>query len=145
MAISVEALVWGLVSAVAAAVYTMKPKRLIRKWRATLIIGWGMLLGGLCLVPVCPPWLFEGRWEVLSALIYAYVIVFGTVLAFGCYLGSLKYIQPAEAGILGSVEPLSAIVLSIVFLGASFGLMDILGTSLIIGTVFLLARRKVSN
>ena len=145
MAISLEALIWGLVSAVAAAVYTMKPKRLIRKWRATLVIGWGMLLGGLCLVPVCPPWLFEGGWDVLSGLIYAYVIVFGTVLAFGCYLGSLKYIQPAEAGILGSVEPLSAIVLSIVFLGASFGLMDILGTGLIIGTVFLLARRKVSN
>ncbi len=140
MAISMEAFAWGLVSAVAAAVYTMKPKRLIRKWRATLIIGWGMLLGGCCLMPVCPPWLFEGRWDLLSALIYAYVIIFGTVVAFGCYLGSLKYIQPAEAGILGSVEPLSAIALSIAFLGASFGLMDILGTGLIIGTVFLLAR-----
>ena len=34
MAISVEAFALGLVSAVAAAVYTMKPKRLIRKWRA---------------------------------------------------------------------------------------------------------------
>ena len=144
MAISVEAFALGLVSAVAAAVYTMKPKRLIRKWRATLIIGWGMLLGGCCLMPMCPPWLFEGRWDLLSALIYAYVIIFGTVVAFGCYLGSLKYIQPAEAGILGSVEPLSAIALSIVFLGASFGLMDILGTGLIIGTVFLLASRKSS-
>lgn len=141
LAIPLEALLWGLASALAAAVYTMKPKRLIRKWRATLIIGWGMLLGGLCLMPLCPPWLVEGRWDMISWLAYAYVIIFGTVMAFGCYLGSLKYIQPAEAGILGSLEPLSAIILSIVFLGASFGLMDILGTALIICTVFLLAKR----
>ena len=141
LSIPIAALVWGLASAFAAAFYTMQPKRLIRKWRATLVIGWGMLLGGLALMPVCPPWLFSGTWSSLSALIYAYVIVFGTVIAFGCYLGSIKYIQPAEASILGSVEPLSAILLSIIFLDASFGSMDILGTALIIGTVFLLARK----
>ena len=78
---------------------------------------------------------------MLSGLTYAYVIIFGTIMAFGCYLGSLKYIQPAEAGILGSLEPLSAIILSIVFLGASFDLMDILGTALIVGAVVLLAKR----
>ena len=141
LTIPIEALLWGLASALAAAVYTMKPQRMILKWRATLIIGWGMLLGGFCLMPLCPPWLFDGRWELISGLIYAYVIIFGTIMAFGCYLGSLKYIQPAEAGILGSLEPLSAIIFSIVFLGMSFGLMDILGTALIVGAVVLLAKR----
>ena len=142
LAIPLAALLWGLASAVAAAFYTMQPKRLIRKWRATLIIGWGMLIGGLALSPLCPPWQFTGNWHWLSGLIYAYIIIFGTVTAFGCYLGSLKYIQPAEAGILGSLEPLSAIVLSILFLGANFGLMDMLGTGLILGAVFWLAGRK---
>jgi drug/metabolite transporter (DMT)-like permease len=64
------------------------------------------------------------------------------VAAFGFYLGSIKYIQPAEASILGSVEPLAAILLSIIFLSASFGLMELLGTALIIGTVSLLAKNK---
>lgn len=142
LAIPMAALLWGLASAVAAAFYTMQPKRLIRKWRATLVIGWGMLIGGLALMPLCPPWQFTGDFYWLSGLVYAYIIIFGTVTAFGCYLGSLKYIQPAEAGILGSLEPLSAIILSIIFLGASFGLMDMLGTGLILGSVFLLAGRK---
>ena len=141
LSISLTALWWGLASAVAAAVYTMKPKRLIRKWRPTLIIGWGMLVGGIFLLPVCPPWQFTGEWNMLSGIIYAYIIIFGTVTAFGFYLGSIKYIQPAEASILGSVEPLAAIILSILFLQASFGIMDFLGTFLIIGTVFLLAKR----
>lgn len=142
LAISPLALFWGLASAVAAAFYTMQPKRLIRKWRPTLVVGWGMLLGGLALSVVCPPWQFSGSWNTMAALIYAYIIVFGTVVAFGCYLGSIKYIQPAEAGMLGSLEPLAAIIFSMLFLGASFGLMDVLGTALILGTVFLLARRK---
>ena len=47
-----------------------------------------------------------------------------------------------KAGMLGSLEPLAAIIFSMLFLGASFGLMDVLGTALILGTVFLLARRK---
>ena len=141
LAIPLEALLWGLASAVAAAFYTMQPKRLIRKWRATLVVGWGMLLGGLALMPICPPWMFTGRWDSLSAIIYAYIIIFGTVTAFGCYLGSIKYIQPEEASILGSVEPLSAILLSVAFLNVSFGWMDILGATLVIGTVFLLAKK----
>lgn len=141
LSIPLDALLWGLLSAVAAAIYTTTPKRLIRKWRATLVVGWGMLIGGLVLSPLCPPWQFVGDWQALSALTYAYIIIFGTVVAFGCYLGSTKYIEPTETSILGSVEPLSAIVFSVIFLGASFGVLDIAGTLLIISTVFFLAKR----
>lgn len=141
LAIPAAAVLWGLASAVAAAVYTVTPKRLIRKWRATLVVGWGMLLGGLVLAFVYPPWEFAGTWNLTTGLIYIYIIVFGTVIAFGCYLGSIKYIQPAEAGILGSLEPLSAIILSVIFLGADFTVLDIFGTALILSTVVLLARQ----
>ena len=115
---------------------------MIRKWRATLVIGWGMLVGGIALSAVCPPWHFSGRWDGTAALIYAYIIVCGTVVAFGCYLGSLKYIRPTEASILGSVEPLTAILLSVLLLHIPFGLMDALGSALILSTVFLLAAAK---
>ncbi|MBP5200428.1 MAG: EamA family transporter [Schwartzia sp.] len=135
------AVLWGLLSAVSAAFYTVQPKRLIRKWRATLVIGWGMLVGGAVLSLFCPPWQFTGIWNGTAALIYAYIILFGTVMAFGCYLGSLKYIQPTEASVLGSIEPLSAILLSVLLLGTPFDVMDALGSALILCTVFLLARK----
>ncbi|WP_295099018.1 EamA family transporter [Selenomonas sp.] len=141
LSIPLAALLWGLGSAFAAAFYTTQPKRLIRKWRATLITGWGMLLGGLALMPVCPPWQFSGTWSSAAAITYAYIIIFGTVIAFGCYLGSIKYISPTETSLLGSIEPLSAIVFSILFLHASFAPMDYLGTALILGTVFVLAKK----
>ena len=141
LSIPLAALLWGLGSAFAAAFYTTQPKRLIRKWRATLITGWGMLLGGLALMPLCPPWQFSGTWNSLAAIIYAYIILFGTIIAFGCYLGSIKYISPTETSLLGSIEPLSAIILSMVFLNASFAPLDYLGTALILGTVFVLAKK----
>ena len=78
----------------------------------------------------------------MAALIYAYIIVCGTVVAFGCYLGSLIYIQPTEASILGSVEPLSAIALSVLLLHIPFEIMDALGSALILCSVFLLARKS---
>ncbi len=142
LSIPVVAVVWGLLSAVSAAFYTVQPRRMIRKWRATLVIGWGMLVGGIALSAICPPWHFSGRWDGTAALIYAYIIVCGTVVAFGCYLGSLKYIRPTEASILGSIEPLTAILLSVLLLHIPFGLMDALGSALILSTVFLLAAAK---
>ncbi len=42
-----------------------------------------MLLGGLALSFLCPPWDFVGIWHLLAGLTYAYIIIFGTVVAFG--------------------------------------------------------------
>ena len=77
----------------------------------------------------------------MSLMIFFYVILFGSVLAFWFYLGSTKYIQPGEAGVLASVEPLTAIVLSVLLLGSSFGWLDFLGSACILLTVFILAHR----
>ena len=142
LSIPAAAVAWGLLSALSAAFYTVQPRRMIQKWRATLVIGWGMLLGGVALSAVCPPWEFSGRWDGTAALMYAYIIVCGTVMAFGCYLGSLKYIRPTETSVLGAVEPLTAILLSVLLLHIPFGLMDAMGSALILSTVFLLAAAK---
>src|SRR5690606_8973394 len=47
LAISPIALFWGLSSAVALAVYTLQTLPLLAKYKATSVIGWGMLCGGL--------------------------------------------------------------------------------------------------
>ena len=142
LAISPSALFWGLLSAFAAAFYTVQPKRLICKWRPTLVTGWGMLLGGLLFLPISQPWNFGGQMDLTALLLFAYIILFGTVIAFGCYLGSLQYIQPAETSILGSAEPLAAILLSVVLLHVAFGLCDLLGAASILATVIILAKQK---
>ena len=142
LAISPAALFWGLLSAFAAAFYTVQPKRLICKWRPTLVKGWGMLLGGLLFLPISRPWYFGGQMDFTALLLFAYIIVFGTVIAFGCYLGSIQYIQPGETSILGSAEPLAAILLSVALLHVAFGPYDLLGTVSILAAVIILAKQK---
>ena len=141
LAISPPALFWGLLCAFAAAFYTVQPKHLICKYRPTLIVGWGMLVGGAAMAAATRPGLWSGCWTPLSSLAFLYLIAFGSVAAFTLYLGSTRYIQPGEAGVLASVEPLTAIVLSVALLGASFGVLDLLGSACILATVVLLARR----
>ena len=141
LAISPPALFWGLLSAFAAAFYTVQPKRLICKYRPTLIIGWGMLVGGLLFLPVSRPWDFTGLFNATAALLFSYIIVFGTVIAFACYLGSLQYLQPAETSILGSAEPLAAILLSVTLLHIAFTPFDLLGALSILAAVILLTRK----
>lgn len=141
LSISSSALFWGLLSAFAAAFYTMQPKYLLSHWRSPLVIGWGMLLGGLALMPVCPPWEFTGIWDRAACLTFIYIILFGTIIAFWAYLESIKYIPPTETSTLASLEPLSAIVLSSVLLAVPFGPVEILGTILIMSTVFILTRK----
>ncbi len=141
LAIPFIAFVWGVVSAISGAIYTMMPRRLIRAWRAPLIIGWGMLLGGLALGLGTQPDLVSGAWTAVSVFAFAYLVLGGTVLAFSLYLGSTKYLEPSETGVLGSTEPVTAIVLSILLLGQPITLLDVLGSACILLTVVLLARR----
>lgn len=141
LAISGVAFFWGVASAVSGALYTVLPKRLIRKWRASLVVGWGMFVGGIFFIPLASPFDFVGRWDILSALVYFYIIIFGTVIAFSCYLGSLRYLQPGEAGVLASVEPLAAIVFSVLLLAVPLTGWDLGGAALILASVILLARK----
>ena len=141
LAISPSALFWGILSAFAAAFYTVQPKYLLSHWRSPLVIGWGMLLGGLAFLPVCPPWNFTGIWDKDACIVFLYIIIFGTIIAFWAYLESIKYIQPTETSTLASIEPLSAIILYALLLNVPFGFIEIFGAICIMSTVFILARK----
>ena len=49
--ISQAALLWGLLSALAEAVYVVEPIPLMKRYRPSLLVGWGMLAGGVALIP----------------------------------------------------------------------------------------------
>jgi drug/metabolite transporter (DMT)-like permease len=142
LSISEPALFWGIGSAFAVAFYTLQSRPLLSKWSSIIVVGWGMLIGGAALCLIHQPWHFTGHWSITSIISVIFVIVFGTIIAFQCYLTSLKYIQPTEASILSSFEPLSAAFLSILWLHVTFSTSQWLGTICIIVTVIILALAK---
>lgn len=139
LSISGWALFWGLASAVALAFYTLQPHKLLAKWGSTIVIGWGMLIGGISFSFVHPPWSIQGQWSLTSLFAVSFIVIFGTLIAFYCYLESLKYISATETSLLACIEPLSAAVLSVIWLQVSFGLAEWLGTLCIISTIMILS------
>lgn len=142
ISISKLALFWGISSAFAAAFYTLQPRYLLAKWGSAVVVGWGMLIGGIAFSFIHQPWNFTGQWSITSIFAVIFVVLFGTLIAFYCYLESLNYAQPTEASVLSSVEPLSAAFLSVIWLHVPLGIPQWLGTACIIFTVVILSCTK---
>ena len=139
LSLSKLGLFWGIASAICSAIYTLQPVSLIKKYGSIVVVGWGMLIGGISFSFICSPFNFVGEVSLSSILGVLFVIVFGTIIAFYCYLESLKHLVPTETSILGCVEPLSATLLSILWLKVPFGFAEFLGTLCIISTVIILS------
>ncbi|WP_236897166.1 MULTISPECIES: DMT family transporter [Clostridium] len=142
ISISRLALFWGIASAFAAAFYTLQPRLLLRKWGSILVVGWGMLIGGISFSFIEQPWNCTGIWSTNSILAIIFVVLFGTLIAFTCFLESLNYIKPTESSILSSAEPLSAAILSVLWLHEELGIAQWIGTACIITTIIILSRIK---
>jgi drug/metabolite transporter (DMT)-like permease len=142
LSISGWALFWGISSAITLAFYTLQPHKLLAKWGSTIIVGWGMLIGGISFSFIHPPWVFQGQWSLNSYLAVIFIVIFGTLIAFYCYLESLKYINASEASLLASIEPLSAAFLAVLWLHVTFGLEEWMGTLCIISTIVILSSVK---
>ncbi len=140
--ISTTALFLGLGSAVALAIYTLQPIALLQKYNSATVIGWGMLIGGLAFSFIKAPWSIEGLWDDKTYLYTAFIVVFGTLIPFYLYLTAVQIIGGQKSSLLASAEPLSATIIAILWLNVSFGMIDWIGSLLIISTIFLLSYEK---
>ncbi|MDQ0155699.1 EamA family transporter [Robertmurraya andreesenii] len=145
LSISGWALFWGLSSAFALAFYTLQPGKLLARWGSMIVVGWGMFIGGVGFTFVHPPWKFEGEWSFSAYLALIFIILLGTVVPFYCYLESLKYLHASETSLLACVEPLSAVLCSVIWLHVSFGLPEWFGTACILSTIAVLSITKESS
>lgn len=127
--VSSKALFWGVIVGLAFAFYTLYPARLMKEWSVLLVVGWGMFIGGLTLGIVSRIWKSD-EWIVFTDLkitgLMLALIFFGT-MAFVLFLSSMKYITPVEASVLSSIEPLTAMVISVIVFSTSLGVWQLVG------------------
>ncbi len=139
LALSPLAILWGELAALSMAFYTIQPQRLLDKWASPYIISWSMIIGGLILSIKHPLYPISGIFNMETILGLMFILVFGTVAAFSCYLLGVKYIGATMASLFVSVEPLTAAIVSIFWLNETFTYIDLIGFVCIISTVFLLS------
>lgn len=142
LAVSPKALFWGLVAALACALYTIEPVDIIKKYGASIVVGWGMLVASLAMAPWMGYFPFTGTIDGAALGAFGFVVLFGTICSFVLYLGSTKYITPAEVSIIAALEPLSSIIFAFFLFGTVFSLMEWIGIVLIIGAVGVVAQKQ---
>ena len=142
MVLSEKALFWGLLSGVALLVYTVQPGRLLNEYGASDVTGWGMLIGGVLMLLLFRPWSIPVQIDGQVLLGVGVIVLLGSVVAFTAYLEGVRCVGPKKGSLYASVEPVSATIFSVVWMHASFGLMDFLGFVCIVSTIFLLALDK---
>lgn len=68
----------------------------------------------------------------------AYLVVFGSIVAFSAYMYLLKHVRPAAATSYAYVNPAVAVLLGILFAGEQIGAEECLAMAVIIGAVVLI-------
>ena len=140
LALSGRALLMGLASAVAVALYTLEPARLQKKYDTPLILAWGMAIGGIALTLISRPWTVKGiqaDTEMFTAL--AFVVVFGTMAGFSLYMTGVKLIGSVKASLYACMEPVSSMILTVLWMKVNFTTPDLIGTLFVIATIIILA------
>ena len=138
-------LIWGLVSALAVVFYTMMPVGLIQEYGSIPAVGSGMLIGGLGLTVINR---FQGgpaSYDQRYLFYLAIIIILGTVIPYTAYLLGVSLCGAVKASMIASIEPVSATLCMVIWLGEKFYGIDAIGFACILLTVFLLAKEKDQN
>ena len=141
LSVSLEALLFGLVSAVMIAFYSTYPKKLLKKYGSITIVGWGMIIGSVISNIIHPIWEIQGDINTKSIIQVIIVVILGTSIAYLIYIASLNYISSSLAGILTTFEPVLAAVLSVVTFGLKFSIIELIGFVLVFVSIFILEKR----
>ena len=141
LSVSLEALLFGLVSAVMIAFYSTYPKKLLKKYGSITVVGWGMIIGSVISNIIHPIWEIQGDINTKSIIQVITVVILGTSIAYLIYIASLNYISSSLAGILTAFEPILAAVLSVVIFGLKFSIIELIGFVLVFVSIFILEKR----
>ena len=148
LAIPMDSLIWGLISAVTAACYVVFPRPLIATGNPPFVVlGWGTLIASIGFNTNHPFWHNHPTvsWQLVVAV--AAVILIGTIMSFSTLLYSLRFAPADVVSIMDAVQPIVTSVLSVVFLGLHMTWIETLGVIIVIVAIYILqnSRQKLEK
>ena len=145
MALSRPALFYGVLTSIAAACYSMMGASLLPRYGVYQTVGWGMLISGAVFCMLVRPWESIPAPDAATLGALFGVVVLGTAVAFALFLQGASVIGALPAMLIGSLEPLVAIVVAVLFLGSPFTWADGAGVTLVLGAVAALGLHADSS
>ena len=130
---------WGVMCAFAQAALSILPKPLMEKWGSFTVNGLAFLFSGTLIAVFYQPWNHMPQLDAFGVLLVAIGVLVGTFLAYGLYLQGVKDAGSLRAVLLGTIEPVMATITTVLVLGTTFSVADLIGFALILAMVVLTA------
>ena len=134
-----EGLAWGLGCAAAAACLSILPAAPMARWGNFTVNGLAFLVSGVLLSLWYRPWEHMPALDGVAICVLALCVVVGTFGAYALYLQGVKDAGSMRASLLGTIEPVTATIATVAWLGTSFSPAEIVGFVLIIAMVYFTA------
>ena len=136
------ALLTGFLCAFCVMIYNVSAGSLTTDHPVAVIQGWSFLMGSIFFLLVFRAWEFHYVPSPIGWLGIACVVLVGNVIAFVAYITGVALIGPEKGILYGFSEPVSAALISAVFMHTRFTVFDALGFALVFVTLVLISRPK---
>ncbi len=136
----------GLMAAIIFAWYSIQGEYGMRKYRPVTVLFYAFFFAVIPWNIFYPP--FKAFSSPLSITKWAwifYIVIFGTLMPFGLYFKGVSIIRSTRASITAILEPITAGIISYVFLGEIMDIIQMAGGILVIASIILISLDKVSD
>lgn len=150
LALNKVGLIGGLCAAVSFAFYSIYGERGMHRYNPWTVLFYALL--GAAIFWNTAHFLWNGAPAPFASLrqpyppsswaLIFYIVVLGTVVPFGLYFEGISLIRSTRASITAMLEPITAGVVSYLFLGETLQPLQLLGGALVIASVVLLQLRQ---
>ncbi|MGC8719824.1 MAG: DMT family transporter [Thermodesulforhabdaceae bacterium] len=134
-----EGIIAGIGSAFAFAWYSIYGEKGMRRYHPWTVLFYALLFACLLWNLIYPPFRgFHRSFGLTEWMLILYIVILGTVIPFGLYFEGINLIRASRASITATLEPITAAIISWIFLGEKLDVLQITGGILVILSVILL-------
>jgi drug/metabolite transporter (DMT)-like permease len=137
--LNLPGIISGFLSALAFAWYSLQGEYGMRRYHPLTVLFFALLFGAVAWNLLQPPFgAFLRSYSTLQWGWIGYISLLGTLLPFGFYFKGINLIRSTRASITATLEPITAGVLSFIFINEIMTPLQIAGGFMVIAAVILL-------
>jgi drug/metabolite transporter (DMT)-like permease len=129
----------ALGSALGFSFYTIYGKRGLARHDSRTMMAYAFLFAGLLWIIIRPLWTLPwGDYNIKTLAFFLYLAAVATVIPFGLFLASLRYLEPSRSSLTSMLEPVVATVVAWLWLKEEMEPLQVLGGVAVVGGILLL-------
>ncbi len=142
-AMNPKGIVVGIFSGISFAAYSVCGEYGMRRYHPWTVLFYALLFSAVTWNVAYPPFDFATRRYTAEEVGWMlYIVIFGTIIPFGLFLGGISLLRSARACVTATLEPIAAAAVSYVFLGEALEPLQIAGGALVIASIATLQLRR---